>query len=195
MKGTVLLVEDSTSFRKTYKGVLEGSGFQVIEAEDGERAWALAQSAKPSLILLDLLLPKMSGLEVLQKIRATEATRAIPVVIFSLLGEKVDIQKGLELGANDYTVKGFYSPREVVRKIEAVLTNVQRTAGATTYRLFPADGREDAAKLQQDIGLSKGFSCPACGTAMALQLIPDYGRSDGHWFAAQLMCPGCKRGF
>jgi len=195
MKGTILLVEDSTSYRKMYLGVLQASGFTVLEADDGEKAWAMVQSQKPALVLLDLLLPKMNGLEVLQKIRATEATRAIPVVIFSLLGEKVDIQKGLDLGANDYTVKGFYSPREVVRKIEAVLANTQRAASVSTYALFLAEGREDAVKLQHDVGLTHGFDCPACRTAMTLNLIPDYTRTDGHWFAAHLVCPGCRRGF
>jgi DNA-binding response OmpR family regulator len=195
MKGTILLVEDSPTFRKTYKNILEGSGFKVLESEDGEKAWALVQSQKPSLVLLDLLLPKMSGLEVLKNIRATEASREIPVIIFSLLGEKVDIQKGLDAGANDYTVKGFYSPREVVRKIEAVLTSTARVRNLTIYQIFPAEGQEDAAKLQQEVGLTRGFLCPACGVGMILQLIPDYSRTDGHWFAAHLVCPGCKRGF
>ena len=195
MKGTILLVEDSATFRRTYKGVIEGAGFKVIEAEDGESGWALVQKEKPSLVVLDLLLPKMSGFEVLKHMRSTEGTREIPVIILSLLGEKVDIQKGLDLGANDYTVKGFHSPREVVRKIEAAIADRARARSITTYRLFLAEGREDAAKLQQEIGLTKGFQCTACSLGMSLHLVPDYSRTDGHWFAAHLFCPACQRGF
>jgi DNA-binding response OmpR family regulator len=195
MKGTILLIEDSVTFRRTYKGVIEGAGFKVIEAEDGEAGLALVYSEKPSLVVLDLLLPKMNGFEVLKHLRSTEATREVPVIILSLLGEKVDIQRGLDLGANDYTVKGFHSPREVVRKIEAVLSDRARARSITTYRLFLAEGREDAAKLQQEIGLTGGFQCGACASGMCLHLVPDYSRTDGHWFAAHLVCPGCQRGF
>jgi DNA-binding response OmpR family regulator len=195
MKGTILLVEDSATFRRTYKSVIQDAGFDVIEAVDGESGLWLATTAKPSLVVLDLLLPKMSGFDVLKQIRSAPATRDLPVIILSLLGDKVDIQKGLDLGANDYTVKGFHSPREVVRKIENVLADRARARSLTTYRLFLAEGREDAAKLQQEIGLTGGFQCGACAAGMCLHLVPDYTRTDGHWFAAQLVCPGCKRGF
>jgi len=195
MKGTILLVEDSPAFRKTYKGVIQGAGYDVIEAEDGEHGQWLATTAKPALVLLDLLLPKMNGYDVLKQIRSTEKTCDLPVIILSMLGEQVDIQKGLDLGANDYAVKRFHSPQEVVRKIQTVLADRARAKGLTTYRLVPAEGREDAAKLQQEIGLKGGFQCSSCDAGMCLHLVPDYSRSDGHWFSAQLVCSGCKRGF
>jgi DNA-binding response OmpR family regulator len=195
VKGLILLVEDPATFCRTYKVAIEGAGFAVIEAEDGELGWKLVQSEKPSLVVLDLLLPKMNGFDVLKNIRSHETTRDIPGIVLSLLGEKVDIQKGLDLGASDYTVKGFHSPREAVRKIEAVLANRARARSITTCRLFLAGGRDDAAKLQQEIGLTDGFRCSICSVAMNLDRVPDYSRTDGHWFAAHLVCPGCQRGF
>jgi DNA-binding response OmpR family regulator len=89
---------------------------------DGEEGWETAKQKKPDLILLDLGLPKMDGFEVLRRIREDPETKKIPVIIFSVIGEQKDIQKALEMGANDYTVKGFYTPREILGKIKSVLT-------------------------------------------------------------------------
>jgi DNA-binding response OmpR family regulator len=195
MKGTILLVEDSAPFRRTFKGVIQEAGFDVIEAEDGEVGLWLSHTAKPSLVVLDLLLPVKSGYDVLREIRTTPATRDLPVIILSLLGEEVDIQKGLDLGANDYMVKGFHSAREVVRKIKSVLADRNRTRALTTYHLFVDGKRDDAGKLQQEIGLDEGFRCSECEAGLRLHLVPDFSRSEGHWFSAQLVCAGCRRGF
>jgi len=118
-KGTILLVEDKAGFRRIYHDILVNDGYEALEAEDGEAGWELAKEKKPDLILLDLVLPKLNGFEVLKRIRAHKQTKEIPVIILSVLGEQKDIQKGLELGANDYTVKGLYSSREILRKISA----------------------------------------------------------------------------
>ena len=118
-KGTILLVEDKAGFRRIYHDILVNDGYEALEAEDGEAGWELAKTKKPDLILLDLVLPKLNGFEVLKRIRAHKQTKEIPVIILSVLGEQKDIQKGLELGANDYTVKGLYSSREILRKISA----------------------------------------------------------------------------
>ncbi|HET9870014.1 MAG TPA: response regulator, partial [bacterium] len=95
-KGTILIVEDQQGFRRIYRDVLENDGYQVLEAEDGEAGWEAARDKKPSLILLDLGLPKIDGFEVLKRIRADEGTKAIPVIIFSVLGEQKDVNRGLE---------------------------------------------------------------------------------------------------
>ena len=115
-KGTILIVEDQQGFRRIYRDVLENDGYQVLEAEDGEAGWNAAKDKKPDLILLDLGLPKIDGFEVLKRIRANDPTKSIPVIIFSVLGEQKDVNRGLELGANDYTVKGFYTPRQILKQ-------------------------------------------------------------------------------
>ena len=194
-KGTILLIEDEVSFRKIYKAVIENDGYEVLEAADGELGWSMVQEKKPDRVLLDLVLPKLHGLEVLKKIRSNKATQDIPVLIFSVMGEQEDIKKGLAAGANDYTVKGFYSPNEILSKIHALLTKSDIEKNIHSYRLEVKDGRGDAAKLQQDIGLTKLFQCPDCDSEMVLELTPDYTRTDGHWFSAHFICPKCDREF
>ncbi|MFQ5795068.1 MAG: response regulator [Candidatus Bipolaricaulia bacterium] len=119
--GTILIVEDQAKFRRIYRDVFVSDGYEVLEAKDNESGWELVKTKKPDLILLDLILPKLHGFKLLGKIRADEATKEIPVIILSILGEKEDIQKGLELGADDYIVKGYYTPREILSKIHALL--------------------------------------------------------------------------
>ena len=194
-KGTILIIEDEASFRKIYKAVIENDGYKFLEAKDGEIGWNMVQEKKPDLVLLDLILPKLHGLEVLKKIRSNKATKNIPVLIFSVMGDQEDVKKGLKAGANDYTVKGFYSPREILSKIHALLTKSDIEKNIHSYKLEIKDVRGDAAKLQQDIGLTKLFQCPDCGSKMALELIPDYTRTDGHWFSAHFLCPKCDREF
>ena len=121
-KEVILLVEDQEGFRRIYQDVLNADGYEVLTAMDGEEGWETAKQNKPDLILLDLGLPKMDGFEVLRRIREDPETKKIPVIIFSVIGEQKDIQKALEMGANDYTVKGFYTPREILGKIKSVLT-------------------------------------------------------------------------
>jgi DNA-binding response OmpR family regulator len=194
-KETILIIEDQAGFRHIYQDVLEGDGYKVLLAEDGENGWQLAKSEKPELILLDLVLPKLHGLEVLKNIRADAETKDIPVIILSVLGEKKDIQKGLESGANDYAVKGYASPREITSKIRALLAKTDIKRSINSYKLLVKEVRADAAKLQQDIGLTKSFDCPHCGKEIYLEITPDYTRTDGHWFVAHFVCPECQRSF
>ena len=194
-KGTILIVEDEPVFRLVYQDVLTNNGYKVLVAEDGESGWQLAKSEKPSLTLLDLNLPRLHGLEVLRYIRADETTKDIPVIVLTVLGEQEDIRKGLDLGADDYLVKGFYSPREILTKIETLLAVADIKKSTSSYKLIVNEGKADAAKLQQDIGLTRLFHCPHCKQEMSLELILDYTRTDGHWFFSHFVCLNCKRSF
>ncbi|MDD5731123.1 MAG: response regulator, partial [Candidatus Omnitrophica bacterium] len=179
-------------FRRIYMDVLENEGYNVLEADDGEKGFKVAKSEKPGLILLDIVLPTLSGFEVLKKIRGDSELRDMPIIIFSVLGDKETIKKGLDLGANDYTVKGFYTPREILSKIRDLLVKSNIRSKLNTYQLAIHEIRADASKLQQDVGISKTFECPRCKTTMVLELIPDYTRADGHWFVSHFVCPECK---
>lgn len=86
-KGTILILEDQRGFRRIYRDVLEQDGYEVLEAADGEDGWEIILNQKPSLVLLDLGLPVLDGFKVLEKIRRSEQTKDIPVIIFSVLGE------------------------------------------------------------------------------------------------------------
>jgi len=116
----------------------KAGGFIVSSVSDGSAGLAKAREAKPDLIILDLMLPKMSGLEVCKILKTDPATRHIPVLMLTARAEEVDRIVGLELGADDYVVKPF-SPREVILRIKAILrrgsadgTDEQLTAGAIT---------------------------------------------------------------
>ena len=117
----ILIVEDEPGFRLIYRGVLENAGFTVSEAVDGKAGLEMAKKTKPDLILLDLVLPELTGYEVLQKIRSDKTINKIPVIIFSVLGAEEDIKKGIELGANDYRIKGDSSPMTILEKVRQLL--------------------------------------------------------------------------
>ena len=194
-KGTILIVEDQPGFRRIYHDVLKNDGYEVLEAQDGEQGLELVNTHKPHLILLDLGLPKIDGFEVLKRVRANPATAKIPVIIFSVLGEQKDVKKGLEMGANDYTVKGFYTPRQILSKVRGLITQMEVAKPHQSYKLKILKNQEDATLLHQEIGLSQDFLCAHCGQEMVLELFPDYVKHEGHWFTAHFACPKCGKTF
>jgi DNA-binding response OmpR family regulator len=117
---TILVVEDEKEIRDLLAHYLRKEGFSTLLAPDGETAILTARKEKPDLILLDILLPKADGLEVLRAIRSDDAIRRTPVVMLTAKGDETDRIVGLELGADDYIPKPF-SPREVVARIKAIL--------------------------------------------------------------------------
>lgn len=117
---TVLIVEDEKDIRDILTFSLKREGFAVLEAGDGKTALALAREKRPAIILLDIMLPEMSGLEVSKVLQREASTASIPVIMLTAKGEEVDRIVGLELGAADYVVKPF-SVREVMLRIKAVL--------------------------------------------------------------------------
>jgi len=119
----ILLVEDSKPIRRENEGALQRAGYEVICAEDGETALELARDQHPDLILLDMILPKMTGPEVLRHLKSDPKTTAIPVVVLSSLTEK-NRQKLLEAGAEDYLEKGALMPSRGVNLLPKALENV-----------------------------------------------------------------------
>lgn len=117
---TVLIVEDEVDIRELLEYVLEREGFGVLSAADGQIGLGLARRKGPDLILLDLMLPGLDGLEVCRQLKHDRATRAIPVIMVTAKGDEADIVLGLGLGADDYVPKPF-SPKEVVARVRAVL--------------------------------------------------------------------------
>jgi DNA-binding response OmpR family regulator len=118
----VLVVDDEAIVRDVLTRYLEKEGFHVDAAADGEAALELARRSRPDVVLLDLMLPKVDGLEVFRRLRARDD---VPVVMITAKGEEVDRVVGLELGADDYVTKPF-SPREVVARIRAVIRRGER---------------------------------------------------------------------
>ena len=118
---SVLVVEDDTFLADLYKTKFELEGFKVFSAYDGEKGLELAKKQRPDIILLDLMLPKMNGFEVLEGIKADPALGKIPVLLLTNLSQKADVDRGLSLGANDFLIKAHFMPSEVVTKIKTIL--------------------------------------------------------------------------
>ncbi len=120
-KVKVLIVDDDAFLSGIYATKLELEGFAVLTARDGDEGLKVALKEVPDLILLDVLMPKMDGFEVLKRLKAEAATKPIPVIMLTNLGQKEDIEKGLEEGAIDYLIKAHFVPAEAVAKIKKVL--------------------------------------------------------------------------
>lgn len=135
MGRSVLIVEDDPEIRDLLAHYLRKEGFSPLLAADGESGLHAARSGKPDLVLLDILLPGMDGLEVLRKIRSDEATARVPVIMLTAKGDETDRVVGLELGADDYIPKPF-SPREVVARIKAVFRRTHAAPGDRADRVY-----------------------------------------------------------
>lgn len=119
---TIILIEDDSFISGMYQTKLTGLGYQVELYEDGEEAFArLSRDPLPDLVLLDIVLPKKDGFEILEELRAAPRTKTLPVILLTNLGQKPDVERGVKLGADDYIIKAHYTPSEVVEKIKQVL--------------------------------------------------------------------------
>lgn len=117
----VMVIEDDKFLLKAYEIKFKQSNINTILAKDGVAGLSLAEKELPSLIILDLMLPKMNGFEVLEKLRSDEKLKNIPVIAVSNLGQKKDMERALELGAKEYLIKTNYSLDEIVEKIKKYL--------------------------------------------------------------------------
>lgn len=118
----LLLVEDDSFLAGMYVTKLTMEGFEAELASDGKLGLEKAKKMKPDLILLDVLLPKMNGFDVLRELKNDPTTKNIPVILLTNLGQKSDVVRGLDLGAVDYLIKAHFMPSEVVEKIKEVLS-------------------------------------------------------------------------
>ena len=122
---TILFIEDESVLQKTFAEILSQEGYHMISALDGEIGLRMANppagEKKPDLILLDLILPKIQGFEVLKRLKEDKETKEIPVIVLTNLERIEDIDRALELGATTYLVKAQYSLEEVVEKIKKAL--------------------------------------------------------------------------
>ena len=118
---TILVVDDEESVREIYRHEFTASGYRVVTAVDGEDGLLKAGEAHPDIILLDIMLPKMSGIDVLRALKENELTKKITVLLLTNLGEETIIKEGFELGADGYLLKVSYTPAQVVEEVRKVL--------------------------------------------------------------------------
>lgn len=120
-KKTILIVEDDKYLSRAYSIKIKKAGLNVILADNGEDGLEIAKKKKPDLIVLDLLLPRVDGFEFLKRIKADEKIKGIPVITISVLGQKIDQEKALSLGAEAYFIKTEYKLEEIIDKIREYL--------------------------------------------------------------------------
>ncbi|MEI6587324.1 MAG: response regulator [Candidatus Moraniibacteriota bacterium] len=124
-KKKIMIIEDDYFVMDIYYTKLTQSGFDVISANNGLDALKKLQEEKqiPDLILLDIIMPYLGGLEVLERIKADEQLKGIPVILLTNLSQKAEIDKGMGLGAKDYLIKSHFTPSEVLEKINLLISN------------------------------------------------------------------------
>jgi two-component system phosphate regulon response regulator PhoB len=144
----VLIIEDEAAIRDMLKFTLSASGYSVREAPDAEAGWKIALEDKPDLILLDWMLPGMSGVDFAQKVRQNSQTQSLPIIMLTARGEEEDQVKGFDSGADDYVVKPF-SPRALVARVQALLRRQLSDK--------PLTDRIESGKMQLDLTSHRFF--------------------------------------
>lgn len=129
----ILVVEDELNILELIRFNLQKDGFQVLEAYEGYAALKMAEEKKPDLIILDIMLPGLNGLEICRQLRKNDDTADIPIIMLSAKSEELDKVLGLEIGADDYMTKPF-SPRELVARVKARLRKFSTKASVTNEK-------------------------------------------------------------
>ena len=193
MPQTILVVEDTDLLRRMYVDRLTQDGYRVLAAADGLEALNLMRSDVPDLVLLDLIMPMMSGLEFLERSQADTRLKEIPVLVLSNLGQDEDIRRCIELGASDYLIKNDARPADISARIKRILAASGAKTQADAYRLQIRDREADADAFVAQAALPRRLWCPACEIELALELTPLDG-VHGH-YDAHLLCTLCGRDY
>jgi two-component system alkaline phosphatase synthesis response regulator PhoP len=174
---TILVVDDEPGIAQIARDYLERGGFRVVVADNGHDAVRLARSEAPALLVLDLMLPGIDGLDVTRTLRQDAATRSIPIIMLTARVDETDRLIGLELGADDYITKPF-SPRELVARVRAVL---RRTEGAHDHSPLLRFGDGDLTIDLQRRSVRRG-DAPVELTATEFDLLAVLARDPGRPF-------------
>jgi two-component system phosphate regulon response regulator PhoB len=156
MTATILIVEDEAAIRELITYNLQQAGYETVCADNAEQAMAVINTALPDLILLDWMLPGLSGIEFARALRRSERTRLIPIIMLTARTQELDKVAGLEMGADDYITKPF-SPRELIARINAVLRRLIPEASDEAVeidglRLEPVNHRVLAGNREIELG-------------------------------------------
>jgi two-component system alkaline phosphatase synthesis response regulator PhoP len=175
MAHTILIVDDEARIVKLVRDYLERAGFEVLAAHDGEAALTLARVEQPDLIVLDLMLPGVDGLDVCRRLRQESG---VPIIMLTARVEEADRIVGLELGADDYVTKPF-SPGELVARVRATLRRVQGQMGPATV-IRAGDLELDTAALKATVAGE-----PVDLTPTEFQLLATLARQPGRIFSRE----------
>jgi two-component system alkaline phosphatase synthesis response regulator PhoP len=180
MAQTILVVEDEARIVKLVRDYLERAGFDVLTARDGEIALQVARREQPDLIVLDLMLPGMDGLDVCRRLRRESG---VPIIMLTARVEEADRIVGLELGADDYVTKPF-SPRELVARIRATMRRVNGELGPATV-IRAGDVELDTSAFTASVA-----GQPVDLTPTEFQLLATLARQPGRIFSREQLLEG-----
>ena len=147
---TILLVEDDSNLREIYGARLEAEGFTIVSASDGEEALAASVREKPDLIISDVMMPKISGFDMLDILRSTPETENVKVIMMTALGQDEDKQRGKELGADRYLVKSQVTLDDVVSMVNELLGTSTSPAPATATTDDGTAASDDTSQSKSD---------------------------------------------
>lgn len=150
MSKKILIVEDEEAISSMYKMKFDLSGYETVVAEDGETAVAKAFSENPDLILLDILLPKLNGYEVLKMLRADERTKNTKIYMLSNLGQTDEVEKGFTAGADGFMVKASLTPSQLVKNVEEIFEG--KTIGLKKPTISPAIKNSEEEQIAVKLG-------------------------------------------
>ena len=120
-KKKILIAEDEPVLMEMYRVYFEKAGFEVLNAENGQVCIELAKKEKPDILLLDVLMPRLNGWDVLKELKSNPETKDMPILVLSNLSQTQEIQKGLALGADDYIIKSDLTPKDLLAKVEKTI--------------------------------------------------------------------------
>jgi len=173
MSKKIILIEDDQDINRLVTHYLTKEGYIIKSSQDGIRGLQLIKQEKPDLVILDLMLPEMDGLEVCKRLRADSKTSALPIIMLTAKGEESDKIVGLELGADDYMTKPF-SPKELVARIKALFRRSERHVEESTgFHYGPLS--LDVSRHEVKVG-GKTIQLTAKEFSLLLQLLKNKGR-------------------
>lgn len=175
---SIVVIEDDTIVAETVALYLERAGFRVQTARDGVAGLALAQAPDTELVVLDLMIPGVSGMDVCRRLRATSA---VPILMLTARASEDDRVTGLEAGADDYVAKPF-SPREVVARVQALLRRTERAGSPPPAPIVVGDLEIDRWTRQARVG---GTAVPL--TATEFKLLEVFGQAPGRVFTREML--------
>src|ERR1700724_3963639 len=154
-KPSILVAEDEGALVTLLRDTLEREGYRVLEARDGEEAMLVANEENPDLVLLDWMLPQLSGIEVCRRLRGRQETRNVPIVMLTARGEETDRIRGLDTGADDYITKPF-SMTELLARLRAVMRRIRPSLAEDVVRIGDIEMDRTAHRVRragQDVHL------------------------------------------
>lgn len=181
---TILIVDDNKDVRARYSDVFKNNGFAILEAEDGEAGFNVAAEKKPDMVFTGIIMPKMNGFDLVERLRKNPETASIPVMICSHLGRREDKLKAQEMGIKDFIAMDFVPPIEVVRRARLLIEG----EGTKEYFLDINETAMDAAKLTRDFNLPPYFQCEK-HTGEKLRLVLSAEPENPKEFKAKFICP------